>query len=179
MADSIKILVDSILDSLDQKPANLNPASYITLNQLSSTNVKILINSSPLADKQQFHQYWLKLPLTQHRLSSFDYHAVPGLDVTSVVVTGKVRFDESGKNKLNESADLVQPSIPMTMNTSTTTTSRPIWGSWFGFTIVLAVDSTKVVPGGQASANAVANQECINSFNYKVNYIPSDSVIQV
>lgn len=178
MADSIKILVESILDSLDQKPASLNPASYVTLNQLSSTNVKILINSSPLADKQQFHQYWLKLPLTQHRLSSFDYHAVPGLDVTSVVATGKVRFDESGKNKLNESADLVQPTVAMNMS-SGAAASRPIWGSWFGFTLVLAVDSTKVVPGGQASAAAVANQECVNSFNYKVNYIPSDSVMQV
>lgn len=159
----IKTLTKAVTDSLDAElPQNVNIMNCNVLNSLNSQHAKIMVNASPLADKRQFTEYWLKLPLTQHRTTDFDYHEIPGLNLANVLVSGKVRFDESGKNKLNESADIVNIGTGAYK-------SRPLWGPWFGFTLVLVVDTSKKDP----------QQECIASFDYKINYANPESVIQV
>lgn len=151
---SVKSLVEKILESLDQKPVDW---SYVAVPQLLLNNVKILVNANPLG-KPQFTEFWMKLPLSQHRLQNFDFHAVPGLNIANVVVSGKVRFDESGKNKMDESADMIPLQGP----------SRAIWGSFMGFTIALVVDVTTLGKG-----------ECVLGFDYRVNHVPTDSVMNV
>ncbi|GMM39034.1 Mtr2 protein [Saccharomycopsis crataegensis] len=170
-------LCDSIIASLDSKPpANSNNLmNYNPLPQLRSNNVKILINASPLTDKRQFTEYWIKLPLTQHKLQSYDYHTIPGMNMTNLVINGKVRFNENGKNKLGESAE-INPMNGMigginNNNNNANDKQRAIWGSWFGFTMVVVID-------GIINENTL-NSEFINSFNYKITYIAGDSVMQV
>lgn len=96
-------------------------------------------------------------------MSSYDAHLIPGTGLYSVTVNGKVRFDEGGKSRLGESADLVQtPNGPAK--------PRPIWGSWYGFNMNMMIDEA-VVRGSEA--------ELINSFNYRITYKPDDSIISI
>lgn len=74
--------------------------------------------------------------------------------------TGKVRFDESGRNKLGQSPDLITPGNDVM--------KKPVWGSWFGFCLNMVVDES-VISNDEA--------EVINNFNYRITYKPPDSVV--
>ncbi|PVH13726.1 uncharacterized protein CXQ87_001844 [Candidozyma duobushaemuli] len=93
-----------------------------------------LIPQAPANDARlEFQKKWLGCPLTSHQMSSYDAHLIPGTGLYSVTVNGKVRFDEGGKSRLGESADLVQtPNGPAK--------PRPIWGSWYGFNMNMVID---------------------------------------
>lgn len=73
-----------------------------------------------------------------------------------------MKFDQSGKNRLGESADLVQD------NNNLAKSTRPIWGSWFGVNGNVVVDN-----------NFAGNGEIIDSLDYRFTYVPKDSVMKV
>ncbi|KAG7193932.1 uncharacterized protein KQ657_005131 [Scheffersomyces spartinae] len=127
----------------------------------------VIINGKPvlpLADtiKLEFQKKWLATPLTQHQLNSYDCHLIPGSGVFVIQLSGKVRFDESGRTRLGETADMVseQTSRPV----------RPLWGSWFGFDLNMVVDEFVL---------SNDENEVINSYNYRITYKPQDSVIDI
>lgn len=76
---------------------------------------------------------------------------------------GKVKFDESGRTRLGESADLVPA--------NSTTPARPIWGLWIGFTMSVTIDESSII--------SQAKEEAINSLDYRFTYIPEDVVLQI
>lgn len=78
--------------------------------------------------------------------------------------SAKVRFDQSGRNRLGESADLFQENNSIVSKTN----QRPIWGSWFGVDVNLVVDE-----------NVMQDGEIINSMDYRFTYVPNDSIIKV
>lgn len=121
-----------------------------------------LIPQPPTNDgRLEFQKKWLNAPLTQHQLSSIDCHLVPGTGFYTVTASGKVRFDESGKSRLGESSELIP-------QTGTASKPRTVWGSWFGFSLYMVVDET-----------VVQNKEIesINTFNYRITYVPDYSII--
>lgn len=135
----------------------LKPATSIVVDG------KPLIPESPAADARlEFQKKWLASPLTNHQMSSFDCHLVPGTGLYTVIVNGKVRFDESGRSKLGETSDLIQPTTPAK--------PRPIWGPWFGFNLNLVVDEM-VVTNDEA--------QTVNVFNYRITFKPHDSVVRI
>lgn len=122
-----------------------------------------LIPQPPANDARlEFQKNWLASPLTSHQMSAFDCHLIPGTGLYSICVNGKVRFDESGKSRLGESSDLIQP--------TTQTKPRPIWGSWFGFSLNLVVDE---------AVARTDEAETINTFNYRITFKPHDSVVRI
>lgn len=127
----------------------------------------IVIDGNPLIPqgsdaRLEFQKQWLASPLTNHQMSSFDCHLVPGTGLYTIIVNGKVRFDESGRSRLGETADLVQ--APSNVK------PRAIFGSWFGFNLNMVVDQS-VATNDEA--------ETINSFNYRVVFKPHDSVVSI
>lgn len=128
----------------------------------------VIINGKPLIpptpdSKLEFQKKWLETPQTSHQLLSFDCHLIPGTGTFIINASGKVRFDESGKNRLGDSSDLIRgPQV--------TNSNRNIWGSWFGYSLTLVVDET--VRNNDES-------EIINSFNYRFTFKPRDSVVQI
>lgn len=174
-AQQIEPYLKNLLSSLDnqyQGPSQQFPnvEAYATqFGKQLKPQCAIIMNGKPLIPtnndaKLEFQKKWLLSPLSFHQLNSFDCHLIPGTGAFIINASGKVRFDESGRNRLGESADLVNP-----MNNSTVK-PRPVWGSWFGFDLNLTVDET------------IMNNpeiESINSFNYRFTYKPDDSVIQI
>lgn len=147
-----------------------NVESYATqFGGALKPNGAILINGNPIisADnnsKLEFQKKWLSTPLTHHQLNNFDCHLIPGTGLFQVNITGKVKFDESGKNRLNESADLV---VPPPQPGSNVASKRLVWSSWFGFYLNLIVDDT------------INHPESINNFDYRITYKPHDSIIDI
>ncbi|KAM9898265.1 hypothetical protein OXX79_006407 [Metschnikowia pulcherrima] len=132
----------------------LKPASAIVING------NPLIPSPPTQDARlEFQKQWLSSPASNHQMTSFDTHLVPGTGLYTIIAHGKVRFDESGRSRLGETADLVQ---------SPAQKARALWGPWFGFNLSLIVD--------QAAATN-DDIESINTWNYRVTYKPHDSVV--
>lgn len=131
-------------------------------------NCAIIVNGTPVIPtppstdcKLEFQKKWLTVPISNHQLTSFDCHLIPGSGLYTINLGAKVRFDESGRNKLGESADLIHPNTKIT---------RPIWGSNFGVNIILIV------------AESVINnqeQEVISSMDYRFTYIPKDTAISL
>ncbi|ODV82475.1 mRNA transport regulator MTR2 [Suhomyces tanzawaensis NRRL Y-17324] len=170
----IEPFLKDFLASLDiQYQSNYaNVESYATqfAKHLKRTSA-VIVNGSPLIptnndSKLEFQKKWLAAPLTQHQLSSFDCHLIPGTGTFIINLSCKVKFDESGKNRLGESADLIQdPSVG-----STRINPRPIWSSWFGANINLVVDE---------SVLANSSAEVISSLDYRITFKPENSVIQL
>lgn len=120
----------------------------------------ILLNGNPIGGRSAFQQYWINVPLTQHSVTSLDYHKVPGTTILIINLSGKVRFNENGKTRLGESSETVQPME---------TTQRNIWGSWFGFNSNIILNE-----------NFLSQQtDVINSFNWNIVYQPNDSLIDI
>ncbi|WLF79422.1 mRNA transport regulator mtr2 [Lodderomyces elongisporus] len=170
----IEPFLKNFLSSLD--------ALYISPNQ-TFTNVEsyatqfgsslkrssaIIVNGQPIIPsptedaKLQFQKKWLATPNSSHQLTSYDAHLIPGTNTFIINFAAKVKFDQSGKNRLGESADLVQD------NNNLAKSTRPIWGSWFGVNGNVVVDN-----------NFAGNGEIIDSLDYRFTYVPKDSVMKV
>lgn len=152
------------------QPQYPNVEAYATLfaHQLKQA-AAVIVNGNPLIPEPpandarlEFQKKWLAAPLTNHLMSSFDCHLVPGTGLYTVIVNGKVRFDESGRSKLGETADLLQPQVPAK--------PRPVWGPWFGFNLNLAVDEV-------VASNSDA--QTVNLFDYRITFKPHDSVVSI
>lgn len=162
----------SSLDLQYNTPTNQFPnvEAYAThfAKQLKPT-AAIIVNGKPLIPSQndsrvEFQKKWLLLPNTTHQLTSFDCHLIPGTGTFVITISGKVKFDETGRNRLGQTADLVSA------NDANAPRPRPVWGSWFGFNAVLVVDET---------VRTNDDTELINSMDYRFTFKPSDSVIQL
>lgn len=129
----------------------------------------IIINGNPIISpdnnsKLEFQKKWLSTPLSHHQLNNFDCHLIPGTGLYQINITGKVKFDESGKNRLNETADLIVPPQSGPINN---TTKRQVWSSWFGFYLNLVID------------DSLSHPEIINNFDYRITFKPHDSIIDI
>lgn len=155
------MVLKALLSSLDlTNESYSNIEAYATeLGSSLKPNSKIIINGEMVLSKLDFQKKWLMTPLTFHQLNNFDCHLIPGTTSYIINITGKVKFDESGKNRLGETADLI--------TTNTLNAKRSLWSSWFGFYLNLVIDQ----PG--------AIREIINSFNYRITFKPHDSIISI
>ncbi|KAH3675514.1 hypothetical protein WICPIJ_009345, partial [Wickerhamomyces pijperi] len=131
------------------------------LPQLKSDS-PVILNGNPLLGKPNFQQQWVHFPVTQHTVTSIDYHVVPGTNIVIINLSGKVKFDENGYTKMGQSAD-IPPKNSAGGN-------RPIWGSANGFNAQMVIDDSGLVN---------LQSEFINSFNWKVVFSPSDSMVKV
>jgi mRNA transport regulator MTR2 len=134
----------------------------------------VIINGNPIGGKIAFQDHWLKFPLTQHSITSIDFHPIPGTGTLILNISGKLRFDESGKTRTGETAEVPvsgqPPSQPGSLQSSSLT-SRNLWSSWLGFNANLIADETIINNNG--------NAECINSLNWKVVYSPEDVLVSL
>lgn len=163
----------SVFASLDlqyQSPSSSFPSveAYATqfAKQLKPTSA-VMVNGTPVIPTQndarlEFQKSWLQTPLTLHQITSFDTHIIPGTGTYVILASGKVKFDDSGRNRLGETADLVANPI--------TTQKRSFNGSAYGFSLTLVVDQAQIT-------NTEA--QLIDSFNYRVTHKPHDSIVQV
>ncbi|KAF7584142.1 putative mRNA transport regulator [Clavispora lusitaniae] len=172
----VEVFLKKFLASLDlsyyssgfAQPQYANVEAYATqFGKQIKPSAAVIVDGNPIIPsandaRLEFQKKWLASPLTNHSLSSFDCHLVPGTGMYTVILNGKVRFDESGRSRLGESSDLV----PAAANAK----PRPIWGSWFGFNANLVIDQTV------AQNDEV---ECINSFNYRLTFKPHDSAVRI
>lgn len=159
--------VKDLLASLDKPYANNSPLEQYLgelLPQLKHTS-PVVLNGNPIGGKLAFQQHWVKFPLTQHLANSVDYHTIVGTGTVIVNVSGKVRFDESGKTRLGETADVPIHGLPPTLSQG-----RPSWGSWYAFNANLILDETVF-----QSVNA----ELVNSFNWRIVYKPEDAAVTI
>lgn len=166
----VEQFLSKLLESLDQQISN--PQAILNILPQLHQNPRIIINGNPFGSKEQFQQLWSKLPLSNHQVTSCDVHFLP-TDSNSnnnssnngqyiILAHLKVRFDESGKNKLGETASF---------NDSTNVSStRNIWSHWFGVSLSLAVDSTIINN---------PNTESISIWDYRFTENPSSSLFKV
>ena len=83
-------------------------------------------------------------------------------------VNCKVRFDESGKDKMGQEATIPINGVPSTANTNPK--HRPLWGSYFGVSLQLVVDE-------RIFSNDFNGT--ISGFNYNMVYKPDNSLIDI
>ncbi|CCH45759.1 mRNA transport regulator MTR2 [Wickerhamomyces ciferrii] len=157
--------VKELFQTLDKQftPAQYNLDTYKQsfLPQLK-INSPVILNGNPIGGKLAFQEHWLKFPQSQHNVTSLDYHSIPGTGTLIINLSGKVRFDETGKTKLGETADLDQPQAPLD--------TRNFWGSWLGFNANLILDEI---------ALQNPNSEVINSLNWRIVFKPDDSLVTI
>lgn len=173
----IEPFLNEVLSSLDsQLVSNLNSSLNSSPNSADSIvpqlhqQPRIIINGHPFGSKQQFQQLWSTLPLSQHQITSFDTHLIPSTAPGASVSGGqyiilahlKVRFDESGRNKLGENADF--------STSNNRTPNRPLWGNWFGASLSLVADG--IIGNG-------FNCECISAWDYRITEKPDISLFKV
>lgn len=147
-----------MLNSLDLSNEKFNNVeSYATeLGSALKPNCNVIINGEPIVSKLEFQKKWLMTPLTFHQITNFDCHLIPGLNSYVININGKVKFDESGRNRLGESGDLIVSQQP-----------KKNMSSWFGFFLSLVIDQ----PG--------MNKEIVDNFDYRINYKPHDTIISI
>ncbi|RCK66800.1 mRNA transport regulator MTR2 [Candida viswanathii] len=175
----IELFLKNFLASLDTQytptPASNIEQYALQLGSPLKRTSSIIVNGNPIIpslqedSKLQFQKKWLLTPLSFHQLTSFDAHLIPGTGLFVVHFAAKVKFDQLGKNRLGESADLVhaQESI---VNNGLNKGQRSVWGSWFGVDCNLIIDE---------NFNESGLGEFINSLDYRFTYIPQDSIIKV
>ncbi|RKP30107.1 NTF2-like protein [Metschnikowia bicuspidata] len=175
----IEPFLKSLLSSLDlqlhhsgtaTQPRFQSVEDYATQfgRQLKSTSA-IVVNGHPLAPQPptndarlEFQKKWLACPNSKHTLTSFDCHLIPGTGLYTILVNGKVSFDESGCSRLGVTADV--PQNPQMQP------GRAIWGPGFGFCLAMVVDE---------AVAASANAQVINSFDYRLVYKPHDILVEI
>lgn len=143
-------------------------------------NAKIIYNSVPFSDAMQFLTLWQQqVVATQHTLTSLDYHLIPGSGTLICNINGKVRFDESGRDKMGQDSIIRQgnQNAPNNNNNISSSSSgsgggnrRHIWGPYFGI-------SLQVVLADSIYSNQF--QGVIQTFNYTVVYKPEDSLMEM
>ncbi|ODV94439.1 hypothetical protein PACTADRAFT_71172 [Pachysolen tannophilus NRRL Y-2460] len=162
----ISTLDNQFITSPSQYQNNVQLFKASILPQLKQQSA-VIINGSPYASKTQLQEIWSNLPISQHQLTSYDTHLIPGSGTFIISCSLKVRFDESGKTRLGESAELVQNNSH-TGNTNVAVVK--LWSSWYGVNLNLVVDEI-------ISSNT--DVESINSFNYRFTYKPENSIISL
>ncbi|KAG7880039.1 hypothetical protein KL905_001532 [Ogataea polymorpha] len=161
----LESFLKTLLKSLDQPLLpNQPPDAYAAsvLPQLQTPS-RVIVNGTPYGSKQLFQQTWATLPASQHQLLSYDAHLIPTghpQNIYSILARVRVRFDESGRNRLGETADLVPVDRP----------ARPLYSPWFGVSLYLIADE---------QLNHTFECECISSFNYRVTEQPEKSVFHL
>ncbi|KAL3229552.1 mRNA transport regulator MTR2 [Nakaseomyces bracarensis] len=165
----IDLFVKKVLAHLDETNQN-KLVEFLQLFQSpkttpqATTASKIIFDSMPFADPTIFLTMWSQQVVqTQHVLSALDYHVIPTGASNTILcnVNCKVRFDESGRNKLGQDSVLENSS---TMN------NRPQWGSYFGVSLQICLEDRIF----RNDFNGV-----ITSLNYKIVYKPDDSLIKI
>ncbi|SCU77590.1 LAMI_0A01662g1_1 [Lachancea mirantina] len=161
--------VKRLLASLDET----NPQELAKVLQLvNPTSCKIIVNSTPFAQPGAFLELWQSSVVqTQHVITGMDYHVIPGTGTLICSMSGKVRFDESGRDKTG--MDAVVPGAAG--NTGTTGAGpsakpRPLWGPYFGVSLQLVLDDRVLAN----DFNAV-----MSSLNYTMVYAPDDSLMDL
>lgn len=160
-------ILTKLLESLDLNPAN-NPNALKPLNQLSQ-NPRIIINGNPFGSKSQFQSIWSNLPLSNHQITSLDSHSIPSTNNYLILAHLKVRFDESGKNKLGDSTLLTDNNNSNNSNNSNIN-HRPIWSHWFGVSLTCIIDSNFLNDG---------NSEFIHTWDYRFTEKPDSSIYKL
>lgn len=165
----VEQFLSKILETLDTSVPN--PQSIAQILPQLHQHPRIIINGNPFGSKEQFQQLWASLPLSTHQVASCDVHFVPSINEQQiqpnqgqyvVLARLKVRFDESGRNKMGET--------PLFNNTTTTSSTRALWSHWFGVSLSFVVDST-------ISNNF--NTESISIWDYRFTENPVNSIFQV
>lgn len=161
-----ELFVKKVLAHLDDTdPQKLN--QFLTL--FNPNAGKIVFNAAPFANLSLFLQTWqTQVVQTQHALTAVDYHVIPGSQTLICNVNCKVRFDESGRDKMGLDAT-VQQNQPQQQNRNRPTT-RPLWGTYFGVSLQLVVDERIFTN----DMNGV-----ISAFNYNMVYKPDDSLMKI
>lgn len=142
------------------------------LNLFNPTNCKVIVNATPFAQPAIFLEVWQSSVVqTQHALTAVDYHIIPGSQTMICNVSCKVRFDESGKDKMGQDSVVASNGGNIGMNkTSAKPNSRPLWGSYFGVSLQLVIEERVF----NNDMNGV-----ISGFNYNMIYKPQDSLITI
>ncbi|VEU24354.1 DEKNAAC105564 [Brettanomyces naardenensis] len=127
---------------------------------------RIIINGQPFGSKAQFQELWSTLPSTQHQVISFDTHLLPTPGERQYIILArlKVRFDESGRNRFGQNADLQPSSMPNSRPI------RPFYSNWFGVALTMVVTE---------KINTNFNTECISSFDYRITEKPAHSTFAI
>lgn len=134
-------------------------------------NAKIIYNSVPFPDAMQFLTLWQQqVVATQHTLTSLDYHVIPGSGTLICNINGKVRFDESGKDKMGQDSIIRQGNQNGPNNNISNSNRRHIWGPYFGISLQLVLAD---------SIYSNQFQGVIQTFNYTVVYKPEDSLMEM
>ncbi|GMM31189.1 Mtr2 protein [Martiniozyma asiatica (nom. inval.)] len=153
--------LDAILKTLDTP-------STLPIPQLHS-QPRIIVHGNPISPTD-FQNLWRNLPLTQHQLTSYDAHLLPGPNGSVsqghfvIMAHLKVRFDESGKNRSGDSGDIMGNN---NVNTTNISSHRANWSHWFGVVLNCIVDAS-VVEGWE--------RQCISSWDYRFTERPDSSV---
>lgn len=163
-----ELFVKKILAHLDDTdPQKLNQF----LNLFNANNCKVVFNATPFAQLPLFLQMWqTQIVQTQHALTAVDYHVIPGSQTVICNVNCKVRFDESGKDKMGQDATVLPGEPKQQPQQKHRPASRPLWGTYFGVSLQLIVEERLF----NNDMNAV-----ILAFNYNMIYKPEDSLITV
>lgn len=163
----VETFVKKVLAHLDDS----DPSKAQQFLQLfNPQQCRIIFNSQPFAQVMQFLQMWqTQMVLTQHTLTAVDYHVIPGTATLICNINCKVRFDESGKDRLGQDSVIPVSTGPHT-NASNTTKPRTLWGTHYGVSIQLVIDERIFRNDMNGS---------ISSFNYTIVFKPSDSLINI
>lgn len=164
-----ELFVKKVLAHLDDTdPQKLNQF----LNLFNPNNCKIVFNATPFAQLPIFLQVWQsQIVQTQHALTAVDYHVIPGSQTLICNVNCKVRFDESGKDKMGQDATVPQqPQAVSQQQNRSRPTSRPLWGSYFGVSLQLVIDE-RIFRNDMTGV--------ISTFNYNMVYKPEDTLMKI
>lgn len=159
-----------ILAHLDDPDSN-KLAQFVQL--FNPNNCRIIFNATPFAQATVFLQMWQnQVVQTQHALTGVDYHAIPGSGTLICNVNCKVRFDESGRDKMGQDATVpIQPNNTGNRNRPNDMNKpRPLWGPYFGISLQLIIDDRIF----RNDFNGV-----ISVFNYNMVYKPEDSLLKI
>lgn len=167
-----EIFIKKILAHLDN--TDVNKLQEFLQLFAQPPNAKIIYNSAPFSDAMQFLTLWQQqMVATQHTLTSLDYHVIPGSGTLICNINGKVRFDESGRDKMGQDSIIRQGnqnSPNSNSNIGSSGNRRHIWGPYFGISLQLVL------------ADSIYSNQflgVIQTFNYTVVYKPEDSLMEM
>ncbi|CAN3483055.1 mRNA transport regulator Mtr2p [Diutina catenulata] len=171
---AVEPFLKSFLKSLDTP---FNPNGFSSVEHFAShfgkqiqPSCAIIVNGKPVVptssdSRVEFQKKWLASPASQHTLTAFDCHIIPGTPTVVVTAQAKVKFDESGVTRLGESGDLLRPdNVTFTGNRNST------MGSFFGVCLTLVCD--------QSIMNS-EEAEAISQLDYRITYKPPNSAISL
>lgn len=153
----IEQIFTSLIESLDTPSIN-TPILPQLINQ-----PRIIINGQPFGTSIEFQNLWNSLPLSNHQITSCDIHYIPNTNNSGdfiILSHLKVRFDESGRNKLGDS----------TIINGSTISNRPIWSHWFGVSLTCIINSNIL--------NGLNNQS-ISVWDYRFTENPNNSIFKI